>query len=103
MRKLLALGAMLLLPALSFAQNGTFSIDYQVIPLDSVGASNDSTLIDTVSSVYPGYPTMTVWYKFLDAGAPSTKIFAETKIRGRLSNTEWVKVDSINVTTAFRS
>jgi hypothetical protein len=104
MKKLIAI--LLLASAVSvFAQDrnsrGTWSRETHILAT----TTTDTTMIDSVSLTYNGYPTETIYYKFLDTGTVATTLYFEAQVQGRLYAAEWCIIDSLVVaatSTAFQ-
>lgn len=100
MRKLvLMLGYLLLLAVPLWAQqgsNGTFSDQINVRSTTST-SEVDTTMIDSLSFDYQGWPAETIYYKFTDTDAVSTTLYFEAKIKGALTIAEYIVIDSLVV------
>lgn len=98
MKKYLILALLLafLIPSAAEAQRGRGKFHTQHL-LASGAAITDTTLIATTSATFDGYPTMTVYYKFIDTGTVATTMYFESLIEEQLTNSEFVIVDSLVV------
>ena len=104
MKKLIIILGMLLATSVQAQDRGVFTRDGSQSEIHvrstTSTASTDTTMIDSVSFDYQqGFPTMTVFYKFIDTGTVATTMYFETKLQGKLTVAEYVIVDSLVVST----
>lgn len=77
-------------------QRGTFSDESQIRANTSTSTA-DTAMIATLSFEYPGWPTMTIYYKFLDSGTVATTMYIEARVTGKLFQSKYAVVDSLVV------
>lgn len=94
---------LLLITSTVFADDrGKFSNEIHIRSSTSTSAT-DTTMIDSVSFIYRGWPTMTIFYMFDDTATVATTLYFETELNGNLASTWWAITDSLQVTTTVDS
>lgn len=97
---------LLLISSALFAQTqerGSFipnqAKELHILPTTSTDPA-DTTMIDSLSFDYSlGTATMTIYYKYLDSGTVADTLLFESKIKGNLTDYQYVPVDCLFVTT----